>query len=286
MSTPAPSHGVDRPAWAPPGVDIDRPSVARIYDYNLGGSHNFAVDRAAAEQMAHAMPDLPAANRANRSFLRRAVRTLTAAGIRQFLDLGSGIPTVGNVHEIARQGAPDARVVYVDVDPVAAAHSQALLADDPLAGAVLADLRHVHRVLSDPLVNGLLDLSQPIGLLMVAALHFVPDADDPVGIVRRYGSATVPGSYLVISHPTDEGGTREDVTELVKVSARNSMPATPRGRAEVARMFEGYRLLEPGIVYTPEWRPEPGDPQAAEFGGAAGRSATLAAVGERLTEAP
>jgi hypothetical protein len=105
-----------RPDWAPPGVDIDRPSVARIYDFNLGGSHNFAVDRAAAEQMAHAMPDLPAANRANRSFLRRAVRTLTAAGIRQFLDLGSGIPTVGNVHEIARQGAPDARVVYVDVD--------------------------------------------------------------------------------------------------------------------------------------------------------------------------
>jgi hypothetical protein len=274
----------DRPTWAPPGVDIDRPSVARIYDYNLGGSHNFAVDRAAAEQMALAMPMLPAANRANRSFLRRAVRTLTAAGIRQFLDLGSGIPTVGNVHEIARQAVPDARVVYVDVDPVAAAHGRALLADDPLAGAVLADLRNVHRVLADPLVTGLLDFSRPIGVLMVAALHFVPDADDPVGIVHRYGSATVPGSYLVISHPTDEGDARVDVTELVKVSARNSVNATLRGRADVARMFEGYRLLDPGIVYTPEWRPE-GDVEASEFGADPSLSATLAAVGERVTPA-
>jgi S-adenosyl methyltransferase len=274
----------DRPTWAPPGVDIDRPSVARIYDYNLGGSHNFAVDRAAAEQMALAMPMLPAANRANRSFLRRAVRTLTAAGIRQFLDLGSGIPTVGNVHEIARQAVPDARVVYVDVDPVAAAHGRALLADDPLAGAVLADLRNVHRVLADPLVTGLLDFSRPVGVLIVAALHFVPDADDPVGIVHRYGSATVPGSYLVISHPTDECDARDDVTELVKVSARNSVNATLRGRADVARMFEGYRLLDPGIVYTPEWRPE-GDVEASEFGPDPSLSATLAAVGERVTPA-
>jgi hypothetical protein len=138
-------------------------------------------------------------------------------------------------------------------------------------------------VLSDPLVKGLLDFSRPVGVLMVAALHFVPDADDPVGLAHRYGSATVPGSYLVISHPTDEGGTREDVTELVKVSARNSVMATPRGRAEVTRMFEGYRLLDPGIVYTPEWRPEPGDQEASEFGDDPARSATLAAVGERLT---
>jgi hypothetical protein len=150
---------------------------------------------------------------------------------------------------------------------------------------VLADLRHVHRVLSDPLVKGLLDFSRPVGVLMAAALHFVPDADDPVGIVHRYGAATVPGSYLVISHPTDEGDARDDVTELVKVSARNSVNATLRGRADVARMFEGYRLLDPGIVYLPEWRPEPGDLEASEFGDDPSRSACFAAVGERVTPA-
>ena len=268
-----------RPEWAPADVDIDRPSVARIYDYNLGGSHNFAVDREVAEQLNRAMPGLPAANGANRSFLRRAVQALTAAGIRQFLDLGSGIPTVGNVHEIAWRDAPEARVVYVDIDPVAVAHSQAILAGDPRSGVVLSDLREVDRILSDPVVGGLLDFRAPVAVLAVAVLHFVPDSADPAGIVRRLREATVPGSYLVVSHATAEGESASDARAAGDASNRNRIGLTLRGRAEVARLFDGYRLVEPGLVYTPQWRPEPGGVE--EFGGVPSLSATFAAVGVR-----
>jgi hypothetical protein len=268
-----------RPQWAPAGIDIDQPSVARIYDYNLGGSHNFASDRAAAEQLNRAMPGLPAANRANRSFLRRAVQALTEAGITQFLDLGSGIPTAGNVHDVARRHAPDARVVYVDIDPVAVAHGEAILAGDAGSVVLRGDLREADRLLADPSVTDLLDFDQPIAVLMVAVLHFVPDEADPAGLIGYYRDATVPGSYLVVSHGTAEGDAGQDARATVRTAADNRIAITLRGRDEVAGLFRRYELVPPGIVYTPQWRPEAGAPDA--FDADPSRSATLAAVGVR-----
>jgi hypothetical protein len=266
---------MDRPAWVPDDVDLERPSVARIYDYNLGGAHNFAIDRQVAEQMNAALPDLPAIHRSNRAFLRRAVRFLTAAGIRQFLDLGSGIPTVGNVHEIAQRTAPESRVVYVDIDPVAVAHGHALLAGNDRVVAIRGDLRRPDVVLTDPQVRRVLDFTVPMAVLMAAVLHFVPDADDPAGIVARYWDATVPGSYLVVSHATQEGEHRQRAEGVMNLAARNNMPGTLRERAGVSHLLGGFDLVEPGLVYTPQWRP---DPHANEFDGRPERAATLAAV--------
>jgi hypothetical protein len=268
-----------RPEWVPDEIDVNQPSVARIYDYNLGGYHNFASDRRLAEEINKAMPTLPAVNRANRLFLGRAVHFLAEAGIRQYLDLGSGIPTAGNVHEVAQTPVVDARVVYVDFDAVAVAHSRAILAGNPRATAIRADLREVERVLDDPQVRRLLDFTQPIAVLMVAVLHFVSDVDDPAGIVARYRDATLPGSYLVISHATDEGEQRTQAEAVTEVSARSRIDLTLRDRTEVARFFDGYRLVPPGLVFTPQWRPDGADD---EFSNHPGRSATLAGVGVRL----
>ena len=172
-----------RPGWSPGTVDPDRPSVARMYDYYLGGSHNFEADRALARVAVNHWPDLPMVMRANRAFMRRAVRYLISEGVTQFLDLGSGIPTVGNVHEVAAAANPEARTVYVDIDPVAVAHSRALLENTPGAAVVQADARDAAKVLLEAQDTGLLDLSRPVAVMMVALLHFIPDADDPAGII-------------------------------------------------------------------------------------------------------
>jgi len=267
---------MDRPAWVPDQVDVEQASIARVYDYNLGGAHNFAVDRRVAEQLNAAIPDLPAIHRANRSFLRRAVRFLNAAGIRQFLDLGSGIPTVGNVHEIAQRAAPESKVVYADIDPVAVAHGQALLAGNERVVSIQADLREADMVLGDPQVRRVLDFTAPMAVLMVAVLHFVSDAEDPGSVVARYRDAVVPGSFLVISHATQEGDQRQRAEEAMNVAARNRIPGTLRDRSGVARLFAGFELVEPGLVFTPQWRP---DPDAHEFDGRPERAATLAGVG-------
>lgn len=252
---------VERPSWAPEGIDLQRPSPARVYDYNLGGAHNFEADRQVAEQITRIMPQLPLILRANRHFLRRAVRFLLDAGIRQFLDLGSGIPTVGNVHEIAQQAAPGARIVYVDVDPVAVAHSRALLAGNERAAATLADLRDVPRVLAAPEVRRLIDFSQPVGVLMVAVLHFLPDADDPAGIVARYLDAVPEGSFLVISHAaaTDDDTRPDGADEATEEYSRRVAEFTLRDRDQVAGMFTGLDLVDPGLVYVTEWRPDDED---------------------------
>ncbi|MFL6076126.1 MAG: SAM-dependent methyltransferase [Mycobacteriales bacterium] len=245
---------MERPSWAPPDVDVDRPSVARVYDYQLGGSHNFAVDREAAERVIALMPGLPALLRANRAFLRRAVRTLVGAGVRQFLDLGSGIPTAGNVHEIAQKADPDSRVVYVDIDPVAVAHSRALLAGNEGAMVVHGDLRRPDTILADPTVTGLLDLSEPVAVLMVAVLHFVSDADRPVDIVRRYRDISVPGSYLVLSHAARD----ESVDRAAAEYAQTVNDFWLRGPDEVNALLAGYELLPPGLTSVTRWRPDPG----------------------------
>lgn len=249
---------MDRPDWAPAKIDVERPSPARIYDYHLGGSHNFAVDRQAAQQIAAIMPEMPLILRANRSFLRRAVRSLVGAGVRQFLDLGSGIPTVGNVHEIAQQAAPGSRVAYVDVDPVAVAHAQALLAGNSDTGVVRADLREVPLVLAAPEVRRLIDFSQPVGLLMVAVLHFVPDRDDPAGIVARYRDAVPAGSYLVLSHAaaSEDEHAPAGADEATAAYSRSVSEFTLRTRTQVTDLFAGFDLIDPGVVYVTQWQPE------------------------------
>jgi hypothetical protein len=263
---------VEPPTWAPEGASLDQPSAARIYDYLLGGSHNSAADREIARQLIEAMPDVAAMARANRAFLYRAVRFLVDAGVRQFLDLGSGIPTAGNVHEIAQRAAPDARVVYVDVDPVAVAHSQALLADNDFAAVVHADLRQPDRILHCAQVRGLLDLDQPVGLLMVAILHVIPDTDDPAGLVARFRDRVASGSYLVIGHVTADSRP-EETSKMREITRRTPTPLTPRSHQEVSRFFAGFELVEPGLVWVPQWRPDPGDEpdphpeRASNYGG-------------------
>ena len=251
---------VERPEWAPVGIDLDRPSAARVYDFYLGGFHNFAADREMGRQAVQMWPELPEIMRSNRGFLRRAVEFLVDAGVRQFLDLGSGIPTVGNVHEVAQRRAPDAKVVYVDNDPVAVEHSQAILAGDDRTEVVQADLRDPDAVLADPTVRGLLDLTRPTAVLMVAVLHFVPDQDDPARLVARFRETVSSGSYLALSHAT--AGERADrAAEHRGLYQRTATPMTMRTPEQVERLFDGWELVEPGLVYLPQWRPEPGSPE-------------------------
>lgn len=251
---------MQRPSWAPTEVDLERPSVARVYDYYLGGLHNFPVDRAMAARAVDEWPDLPQIMQANRAFLRRAVRYAVDAGIHQFLDIGSGIPTVGNVHEVAQAADPQARVVYVDVDPVAVAHSRALLEGDRSTRVVQADFCDPDAVLSDPAVRELLDLDQPIALLVVALLHFVPDARDPGGLLARYREAMAPGSLLVLSHASADGAPAyaDDHQDLYR---RTGTPMRMRSRDEVTALFDGFTIVDPGVVFFPLWHPD--DPVAA-----------------------
>ncbi|BFO19056.1 SAM-dependent methyltransferase [Streptomyces sp. KM77-8] len=196
---------MERPAWAPRSIDISVPSVSRMYDYYLGGSHNFEVDREAARRAMEFMPGLPKVMQANRAFMRRAVRFAAGEGITQFLDIGSGIPTFGSVHEVAQAAVPDARVMYVDHDPVAVAHSQAVLEGNDGADVLAADLRKPQEILESPGVRRLIDLDRPVGLLLVAILHFVEDADDPYAAVAELRQALAPGSMLVLTHAAYEG---------------------------------------------------------------------------------
>lgn len=249
---------MDLPNWAPPGIDINRPSAARVYDYILGGAHNFEVDRALGDQLIRTSPDVAETMRANRVFLRRAVRFLARAGIRQFLDIGSGVPTVGNVHEVAQREAPESTVVYVDVDPVAVAHSEAILSGNPRAGVVGADLREPDRVLWETQQLGLIDFTQPVALLLAGVVHFVPDDDDPGGKVRALTGRLARGSYLLISHTTFDQQPPE-VIEAQALAARTDTALYPRTHAEVLGYFDGYELVDPGLVFIPLWRPDPGD---------------------------
>jgi SAM-dependent methyltransferase len=263
--------------WIPGEVDLERPSAARIYDYLLGGSHNFEADRVLARAAVAAMPDVTVQAQANRAFLRRAVRYLAAAGVRQFLDLGSGIPTLGNVHEIAQETVPEARVVYVDIDPVAVAHSQRLLAGNDRATALHHDLRRPDRILRDDALTGLLDLDEPVAVLAVAVLHAIDDADDPGGILARLREALAPGSYLVIAHGSDSPVSAEESRRMVEISRRTPTPLTLRTAAEIRALFDGFELVPPGLVWAPLWHPDPDQlPEHPE------RSANLAGVGRRL----
>jgi SAM-dependent methyltransferase len=252
---------MERPSWAPAEVDLTRPSAARVYDFYLGGSHNLEVDRRMAREAIELWPDLPAIMQSNRAFMRRAVRYVAEQGITQFLDIGSGIPTVGNVHEAAQQADPRARVVYVDNDPVAVAHSRAILGGDERTAVIQADLRQPEALFEHPSLTATLDLDQPLAVLMVAVLHFVPDEDDPNGAVEKIRTRLAGGSYLVLSHASAEGRP-EKAGSHRQLYRRTATPMTMRSRTELENFFDGFELVEPGLVWLPLWRPD--DPAAAE----------------------
>jgi hypothetical protein len=249
-------------------INTGVPNPARIYDYFLGGKDNFPADREVAEQVVAIAPVARDIVEDNRAFLRRAVRLLAGeAGIRQFIDLGSGLPTRGNVHEIAQAVAPDARVVYVDNDAMVVTHSRALLAGDNTA-AIEADLRDPDSVMRHPEVRELIDFDQPIALLLMAILHFVPDDEDPYGIVARFRDALPAGSYLALSHGTRDIPARPDMSPeaMAEMGAKverlyqlTTASLVTRTHAQVERFFDGFDLLDPGLVEIQLWRPDEAD---------------------------
>ncbi|MEV8508462.1 SAM-dependent methyltransferase [Actinoplanes sp. NPDC051475] len=258
----------------PTGIDPNQPSAARIYDAFLGGTHNFAADRAVAERAVQLVPDLPRIMKANRGFLQRAVRYALSRGVRQFLDLGSGIPTEGNVHEVARELHPDARVAYVDREPTAVLHAREIIGLDPGTIAIQGDLQQPADIMSDPQLRQLIDFAEPVCVLMLAVLHFVPDSPALTAALRHYHEVAAPGSILVISHATASANA-EELDRITDLYNRTGTPLVIRDRDRFGGLLEGWDLVEPGIVYGPEWRPEPGD----EWDGDPSSSITIAAVG-------
>jgi S-adenosyl methyltransferase len=243
------------PGWIPAGIDTTKPSAARTYDVFLGGGHNFSADREFARRAEQVFPGVGKACRANRAFLRRAVAYGVSRGIRQFLDIGSGIPTRGNVHEIAQLHEPQARVVYVDNEVVAVAHSELMLHGNHLAAVVDADLRRPAELLNHPSTVKLIDFEQPVMLLMLAVLHFVADEDDPAGLVARYRERLAPGSCLAISHATSQVRA-EEMRALERLYATSSNPASARSPEWIAALFGDFEVVEPGVTYAPDWRPD------------------------------
>jgi O-methyltransferase involved in polyketide biosynthesis len=239
----------------PDGVDVTRPSIARIYDYLLYGKDNFAVDRAAAEKLMQSRLDPRRLSLANRAFLRRAVRFLACEGIAQYLDLGSGLPTSPSVHEVAREVIPGARVVYVDHDPIVVAHNDALLATRDGVITVRGDIRDPDTVLGHEALAQGLDFSRPVAVLLLSVLHFISHEEDAPAIIARFRERLAPGSYLAISVGTSDGADPSMLAEATQTYAGARMPFTLRTRAQILDLFDGFDLVEPGLVSLPEWRP-------------------------------
>jgi SAM-dependent methyltransferase len=241
------------PGRVPPEIDTSKPSIARVYDAGIGGKDNYAVDRAVIEEARKISPAAVDSARVNRDLLIRGVRYLAEQGIDQFLDIGSGLPSAQNTHEVAQAVNPNAQVIYVDNDPIVLAHGQALLARNASTRVVTADLLDVDGVLAHPEVRGSLDFSRPIGLVMLAVLHHVLDAEDPHGVVNAYKDHLAPGSHLFVSHFSNtfpEARKLEDV--LLRALGRGQL----RGEAEITAFFDGWELLEPGVVPLSLWRPD------------------------------
>jgi S-adenosyl methyltransferase len=276
------SPGVTVPADAgdpgrlPSEINVTVAHPARVYDYLLGGKDNFAADRALGDAVVKAMPSAREMVRANRAFLGRAVRYLvTTAGVRQFLDVGTGIPAAENTHEVAQAVAPDSRIVYVDNDPLVLAHARALMTSDP-AGAtafIRADLRDPDTILSDPALRRTLDVGEPVALMLIAILMYIRDEDNPRGLVSALMDALPPGSYLAITHPTADFSP-DEVAGAVAATGQGGISFTPRTQAEVAAFFDGLDLVDPGVVPVLAWHPEgvpPGALNAAYYYGAMAR---------------
>lgn len=243
--------------WVPTSIDLEKPSAARAYDYVLGGNHNFQVDREFIELVMRHQPEARRYAIMNRAFMRRAVLFMVQQGIRQFLDLGSGIPTVGNVHEIAQEADPSSRVVYVDNEHVAVAHSQLILENNENAVMVQADITRPRLVLNDSDTQRLLDFDQPIGLLAITIGHYVLDDQDPAGVFASYRDALAPGSYLALTHLTDDFN-KDKGSELTEMMTKTQNNVIMRSREDIMRFFGDFEIVEPGVVTTSQWRPESG----------------------------
>jgi SAM-dependent methyltransferase len=246
----------------PPKVDTSVAHIARIYDYWLGGKNHFAADREAGDEAVHAYPDMHMSVRQNRAFLQRAVRYLAGAGIRQFLDIGTGLPSADNTHEIAQAVAPESRVVYVDNDPIVLAHARALLTSSPegVTGYLDADARETGTIITE--AGKLLDFGQPVAVMLIAVLHLIPEEDDPYQLVADLLAAVPSGSYLVVSHVASDlqrqsPGINAAAARLSQVMFQR---VTARSQDQVLKLFNGLEILEPGIVPVQDWRPD--GPQA------------------------
>lgn len=254
--------------WAPPNdIDFTTPNVARMYDYLLGGKENYAPDRAAAEQVIAAAPDIRRIVWENRWFLERVVRFLSAeAGIRQFIDIGAGLPTQSSVHEVAHEAQPDATVVYVDNDPVVINHGLDLLSGVDEATIVEVDMRRPEEFIDHPRLREFIDFDRPVAVLLMFMLHWLPDHENPASIVTRLREVMAPGSYLALSHATGERRP-EAMEEIQRVYEQSSSPGTLRSTQWIRGLFDGFELVEPGLVYMSEWRPDDpataGDPERA-----------------------
>jgi hypothetical protein len=242
--------------WNSVDATMEQYNTARYYDYLLGGYHNYAVDRKVGDLIIQACPDIRLGALSNRAFLRRAVKFLCQQGLDQFLDIGSGIPTSGNVHEVAQAINPAARVFYVDIDPVAVIHSQAILKDNPNAVCLQEDIHNIERILEHPAFTALIDLNRPVGVLMVAVLHFVKDDESLQRILRVLRDRLAPGSYIVISHYSVEGAPEQTIAQINRLAAGAGSPSVSRTCAETTRLFDGFELESPGVVRVPLWRPE------------------------------
>ena len=262
----------------PREIDTTKPSASRVYDLYLGGTHNYPVDRAFVEQATTICPFVPDMARHNRRFLRRAVQFAVGSGIRQFIDVGSGVPTAGNVHEVAHAIAPTTRVVYVDNDTEAVVTAQEMLEDSKAASAIAGDLRHPDAIFGHPEVARLIDLDKPVGLLIVAVFHFISPMDRPHALLRRYLDRLAPGSYVALSHITVDDATplaREQLENLEREYGNTSNPAFLRTRGEFTGLFDGLDIVDPGVVYASDWRAtepvDPHDPARPCFYAAVGR---------------
>ena len=247
----------DGPRQGGPQIDTTVPQSARIYDYWLGGKDNFAPDRAVAEALGAQIPTIRTMVRSQRVFLVRVVDYLVrGTGIRQFLDIGTGIPSSDNVHEVAQRTAPESRILYVDNDPIVLAHARALMTstEQGRTAFILADLRRPRAILDDPTLHETLDLTRPVALFLVGVLHHLHDSDDPRGIVRTLLDALPSGSYLVLTQPTADFD-QAAMTSMAATAERSGIPYVPRGRAEVEAMLAGLTLVEPGLVPIPAWNP-------------------------------
>jgi S-adenosyl methyltransferase len=259
-------------------VDLTVPNVARMWDYYLGGSNNFDADREAARLVLGAAPDVPLAALENREFLKHAVRFLVEdAGISQFIDIGPGLPTQGNIHQLAQKHDPSSRVVYVDNDPAVLAQGHPHVAHIPGVSLIEGDLRYPDEILNDQDLRNLIDLAEPVALCMTLVLHFVPDQDDPFAIVARLRDALCPGSYLVISHVTRENRDHNTLRQITETYDQATLPLVMRTRDEIGRFFEGFTLIEPGLVFLSQWRP------STEYYAGGGTRWAYAGVGRKGT---
>jgi hypothetical protein len=247
---------LEKEKWITEDIDIEKPNIARIYDYLLGGYHNFEIDRATAEGVLKVYPYMKPAAIAVRAYLRRSVHFLTERGIEQFLDIGSGLPTVGNVHELVQEANPAARVVYVDNDPVAVTHSRAMLEDNKYAEAILGDVARPGEILNHGVVKEMLDFERPVALLLHTVLHFIMDDEEAYSAVKAYSDSLVAGSYLSVSHMSYDDLPEDMEKEIREFYKENQIKIRVRTYDQIKHFFGDFEMVEPGLVRNPLWRPE------------------------------